>query len=89
MLISTLAEWYLREPDIKVHLLGRDLAQRGHSVIAVTEFRNYPGGQLHPGYRLRWRQWESRNGVWGLRMPLYPDHSRSGLKRIINYFSFA
>jgi colanic acid biosynthesis glycosyl transferase WcaI len=89
MRILILSQWYLPEPDFKIHLLGRNLAQSGHQVTAITGFPNYPGGQLYPGYRIRWRQWEQRDGVRVLRVPLYPDHSWSGLRRILNYLSFA
>jgi colanic acid biosynthesis glycosyl transferase WcaI len=65
------------------------LQERGHTVTALTGFPNYPGGELYPGYRVCWRQWEQRNGVRVLRVPLYPEHSRSGLKRMLNYASFA
>jgi glycosyltransferase involved in cell wall biosynthesis len=58
-------------------------------LTALTGFPNYPTGQLYPGYRLRWWQWEQRDGVRVLRVPLYPEHSRSGLKRMLNYASFA
>ena len=89
MRILTLSQWYAPEPDIKVHLLARDLKARGHSVTSITGFPNYPTGKIYPGYRLRWRQWEERDGVRVLRVLLYPDHGSSRLKRIVNYFSFA
>lgn len=89
MRITILSQWYPPEPESKIHLLGKQLAARGHIVTALTGFPNYPSGRLYPGYRLRWRQWEQRDGVRVLRVPLYPDHSRSGAKRILNYFSFA
>jgi len=69
--------------------LGRDLAAYGHQVTAITGFPNYPRGRIYPGYHIRWRQWESRDGVCVLRVPLYPEHSHSGLKRALNYASFA
>lgn len=84
-----LSQWYPPEPDIKVHLLGKDLSARGHQVTAITGLPNYPTGRLYPGYRIRWRQWEQRDGVRILRLPLYPDHSRSSTRRAINYLSFA
>jgi len=87
--ILTLSQWYVPEPDFKIHPLGQDLAARGHQVTALTGFPNYPQGTLYPGYRQRLRQWEERNGVRVLRVPLYPDHSRSSVKRIVNYASFA
>jgi len=62
---------------------------RGHHVTALTGFPNYPQDALYPGYRQRWRQWEERNGVHVLRVPLYQDYSRSSARRIINYASFA
>ena len=89
MRILTLSQWYVPEPDFKIHALGQDLAARGHHVTALTGFPNYPQGRVYPGYRQRLRQWEERNGVHVLRVPLYPDHSRSSAKRIINYASFA
>ncbi len=58
-------------------------------MTALTSFPNYPSGQIYPGYRLRWRQWEQRDRVRVLRVPLYADHSRSGAKRMLNYLSFA
>jgi colanic acid biosynthesis glycosyl transferase WcaI len=64
------------------------LADRGHTVTVVTGFPNYPSGKLYQGYRLRWRQWEDRDGVRILRLPLYIDHSRSAVRRVLNYVSF-
>lgn len=36
MRVLLLSQLYLPEPDIKVHLLGRDLTWRGHGVTVVT-----------------------------------------------------
>ncbi|MCP4168947.1 MAG: glycosyltransferase family 4 protein [Chloroflexi bacterium] len=89
MRILVLSQWYRPEPEAKIHLLARDLVSRGHQVTTITGFPNYPTGELYPGYRVRWRQWEEMDGVRVLRLPLYPDHSRSGIKRMLNYFTFA
>ena len=89
MHILLLSQWYIPEPDIKIHLLARDLAARGHQVTSITGFPNYPQGCIYPGYCQRLWQWEDIDGVRVLRVPLYPDHSRSGVKRIVNYLSFA
>jgi glycosyltransferase involved in cell wall biosynthesis len=83
-----LSQWYPPEPESKIHLLACGLAARGHQVTSITGFPNYPGGLLYPGYPLRWRQWEQRDGVRVLRVPLYPNHSRSSAKRFLNYLSF-
>jgi hypothetical protein len=44
---------------------------------------------LYPGYRVRLRQREVLAGVPVVRVPLYPEHSRSGAGRVLNYVSFA
>ena len=89
MRILLLSQLYAPEPDLKVHPLAADLARRGHAVTAITGFPNYPQGRLYDGYRLRPWQWEERQGVRVLRLPLYPDHSRSPVRRSLNYLSFA
>ncbi len=61
---------------------------RGHEVEVLTTFPNYPGGKIYPGYRqkLFQREWINENKV--NRVPLIPNHSRSGLMRILSYASF-
>lgn len=87
--VGVIAQWYPPEPDIRIRTLAQGLAGRGHSVTVVTGFPNYPDGALYPGYRLRWRQWEADGPVRVLRVPLYPDHSPSVIRRAANYLSFA
>ena len=90
MRLLFLTQFFDPEPGaIRGLPLARWLARRGHAVRVVTGFPNYPGGRLYPGYRLRWRRWEVRDGVAVLRVPLYPSHSRSAVGRIANYTSFA
>lgn len=88
MRILTLSQWYPPEPDIKIHLLAKDLTARGHQVTSVTGYPNYPQGNIYPGYHQRLWQWEMRNGVRVLRLPLYPSHDRSAVRRSLNYLSF-
>ncbi len=88
MQIIALSQWYFPEPSFKAHPLSKELVSRGHQVTAVTGFPNYPQGRIYPGYRHHLWQ-ESIDGVRVVRVPLYPDHSRSRSKRIVNYLSFA
>jgi len=74
--------------DFKNLSLAQELVKHGHEVTVLTAFPNYPLGKLYDGYNLSWRQWEHKDGVRILRVPLYPDHSSSGLKRVLNYGSF-
>lgn len=87
--ILMLTQWFDPEPAIKGLEFARQLAARGHEVEVLTGFPNYPAGRLYPGYRLRPWQRESRDGVSILRVPLYPNHDRSTVRRILNYASFA
>jgi colanic acid biosynthesis glycosyl transferase WcaI len=89
MRILLVSQWFWPEPDVRIRPLAEALAERGHQVTVITGFPNYPGGALYPGYQLRWRQWEQIGAVRVLRLPLYPDHSRSAARRILNYLSFA
>ncbi len=89
MKVAILTQYYPPEPIPKPHDMARGLAERGHDVVVITAFPHYPGGRLYPGTRLRLWQWETRDGIRILRLPLYPDHSRSALRRVINYGSFA
>ncbi|HMH43261.1 MAG TPA: hypothetical protein VK557_07255, partial [Pyrinomonadaceae bacterium] len=83
MRVLLLSQWYVPEPETIVHPLAMHLVGCGHAVTVITGFPNYPSGKLYPGYRIRWRQWETRDGVRLLRVPLYADHSRSRLKRVL------
>lgn len=69
--------------------LAESLQSWGHDVTVITGFPNHPFGRVYDGYRLRWRQWDEIRGVRTLRLPLYPDHSLSSVRRAWHYSSFA
>ncbi|HEX6747034.1 MAG TPA: glycosyltransferase family 4 protein [Longimicrobium sp.] len=69
--------------------LARWLAGRGYEVRVLTAFPNYPVGRLYPGYRMRPWMREVMDGVPVLRVPIYPSHDTSALRRIWTYLSFA
>lgn len=89
MKILFISQWYAPEPDGRVSALAEGLVQLGHEVHVITGFPNYPQGKVYSGYKIKWRQKEKLNGVNVLRLPLYPDHSQSVIKRILNYVSFS
>lgn len=64
-----------------------ELMKRGHRVEVLTGFPNYPGGEIYPGYRQRLWLREIIDGVPIIRVPLFPDHSTSGLRRMVSYLS--
>ncbi len=89
MRILILTQYYPPEPIPKPHELARGLAERGHEVVVITAFPNYPAGKLFPGTQLRLWRWDTIDEIRVLRLPLYPDHSRSPVRRVLNYGSFA
>lgn len=82
-------QWCRPEPDFKCIPIAKELQARGHDVEVLTGFPNYPGGKVYSGYRIRWLQREIIDGIRVVRVPLFPSHDRSSVKRALNYFSFA
>jgi glycosyltransferase involved in cell wall biosynthesis len=69
--------------------IAESLARQGFDVTVLTGIPNYPSGEVHDGYS-PWRRVRERTaGFACLRVPLYPSHDRSAVRRISNYISFA
>lgn len=89
MRILYLTQWFEPEPNILKGLaFVRALEAAGHQVTVVTGFPNYPTGRLYPGYRMAWMRRETVEGVEVARLPLYPSHDASSLRRSLNFLSF-
>jgi glycosyltransferase involved in cell wall biosynthesis len=71
-----------------MHYLCSGLVKKGHAVTALTGFPNYPKGKTYVGYKQKVYQKELIDGVRVIRIPVYPDRSRSFLKRSLNNLSF-
>jgi len=89
MRILFITQWFDPEPTFKGLLFARELVRAGHDVQVLTGFPNYPGGRLYDGYRVQFVQKEELDGVTVIRVPLYPSHDRSAIRRVANYVSFA
>lgn len=87
--ILLLTQWFDPEPTFKGLVFARELVCQGFEVEVVTGFPNYPGGKVYPGYRIKLLQREVIDGVQITRVPLYPNHDQSAIKRVLNYASFA
>jgi glycosyltransferase involved in cell wall biosynthesis len=86
--ILLLTQVYPPEPELRNRILAQALAERGHQVTVIAGFPNYPYGHLYPGYQMRpWKR-EVSKGITVFRLPLFPDHSRSGTRRALCYLSF-
>jgi glycosyltransferase involved in cell wall biosynthesis len=89
MRILYLTQWFEPEPHmVKGLKFARALKAAGHEVTVVTGFPNYPTGRLYPGYRLKLIQREQIDGVDVIRLPLYPSHDNSSVRRSLNFLSF-
>ncbi|MHA3105238.1 glycosyltransferase family 4 protein [Acinetobacter sp. ANC 3791] len=88
MKILLLTQWFDPEPTFKGLAFAKELQRQGHQVQVLTGFPNYPGGKIYDGYKLKLYQREKIEGISILRVPLYPSHDNSALRRIFNYISF-
>lgn len=89
MRILFLTQWFQPESFFKGLPFAKALKDKGHEVEVLTGFPNYPGGEVYEGYRVRLYQREVMDGVTVHRVPLYPSHDKSALRRIVNYISFS
>lgn len=89
MRVLLLTQWFDPEPTPKGLSFARELVRQGCEVEVVTGFPNYPGGKLYPGYSVRPIQREEIDGVKITRVPLYPSHDSSAIRRIANFLSFS
>lgn len=86
--ILLMTQWFDPEPTFKGLLFAKELQAKGNQVEVVTGFPNYPGGKVYEGYKIKLYQKEFIDGVVLHRVPLYPSHDGSAIKRILNYLSF-
>jgi glycosyltransferase involved in cell wall biosynthesis len=87
--ILLLTQWFEPEPTFKGLTFAKELRMQGFEVEVVTGFPNYPGGKVYSGYSIKWFQREVMDGIVVNRVPLYPSHDRSAVRRILNYVSFS
>lgn len=87
MRILYLTHYFQPEPIFWALPLAKELVRRGHQVEVLTGFPNYPGGKIYDGYRVRMLQRQVMENVDIIRVPLYPSHDNSSLKRMLCYAS--
>jgi glycosyltransferase involved in cell wall biosynthesis len=89
MRILIIKQLFNPEPTAKSLDFAKELISRGHQVEVLTGFPSYPLGKIYPGYKQGFYKREVMEGVSLIRVPIFPSHSSSGLKRFLNYFSYA
>lgn len=60
----------------------------GHEVTVITCAPNFPEGKLYPGYKNRWRQVETIDGIRVVRVKTYITANEGFLRRTLDYMSF-
>ena len=91
MKILFLTHYYTPEgnaPASRVSALAERWAASGHDVTVLTGVPNVPDGVIYPGYRNRWTQRETINGVKVLRVWTYIAPNKGTVRRIVNYLSY-
>ena len=73
----------------RLHQLAVFLEERGHDVLVLTGFPNYPTGIVPEDYRGRLFMRETLDGVRILRTPIYATENSGFLRRLVNHVSFA
>ncbi|MHC4884871.1 MAG: glycosyltransferase family 4 protein [Planctomycetota bacterium] len=60
----------------------------GHEVTIITCAPNFPQGKVHDGYKNRWYQVETMNGMRVVRVKTYISANAGTGKRILDFLSF-
>jgi glycosyltransferase involved in cell wall biosynthesis len=66
----------------------REWVQAGHDVHVITCIPSHPAGKPFAGYRTRWYQYETVDGIHVHRVWTFLAANRGVLRRTMNYLSF-
>jgi glycosyltransferase involved in cell wall biosynthesis len=76
-------------PALRTHQHCRRWVQDGIDVTVVTTVPNFPVGKPHYGYRNRWRQEETIDGIRVVRVWSYMAPNEGVIRRSLDFLSFA
>lgn len=89
MKVLLISQYYKPEPVFYPTEVAEHFALNGHNVTVITSHPNYPKGKFYDNFTW-WKPVASvENGVRVIRLPIFPDHSDSKIRRFLNYSSFA
>lgn len=89
MRILIIKQLWNPEPTAKSLDFALELKKRGHEVHVLTGFPSYPLGKIYSGFKQKLWSREEMKGIQITRVPIYPDHSSNGKKRMLHYLSYA
>ncbi|WP_158288712.1 glycosyltransferase family 4 protein [Ornithinimicrobium flavum] len=84
-----ICQWYPPEPAAIPEGIARALTREGLHVEVLTGIPNYPSGVVADGYSALRGTFEMRQEIRVQRVPLYPSHDSSVMKRFANYATWA
>jgi len=87
MKLLVLSQYFWPE-SFRINEVVATLVSHDISVDVLTGKPNYPDGRVFPGYRAKGCVVEEWCGANVFRVPLIPRGKKSGLRLLINYFSF-
>lgn len=91
MRVLILGNYYYPESvgaGIWITQLAKDLHERGHEVAVVTSFPSYPQGRIFKGYRNRFSERETIDGIEVIRTFTYATPGKSFLTRSATFGVF-
>lgn len=79
---------YFWPENFRINDLVAELVRRGHQVVVLTGWPNYPDGQVFDEFRDHPRDFDEYEGAQIVRVPLLPRGSGS-VRLLLNYLTFA
>lgn len=76
-------------PANRTHEHCRRWVRDGHAVTVITGVPNHPRGVIFEGYRNRWLQEETVDGIRVIRTWMYLTPNSGFARRVVNYLGFA
>ncbi|MGC4097166.1 MAG: glycosyltransferase family 4 protein [Nitrospira sp.] len=75
-------------PATRTYEHCRQWVKDGHTVTVITCAPNHPQGNVYEGYRNRWCQSETKDGIKVVRVWTFITANEGFLKRTLNYISY-
>lgn len=79
---------YFWPENFRINDLVAELVRRGHQVVVLTGWPNYPDGRVFDEFRERSRDFDEYEGARIVRVPMLP-RGRGSARLILNYLTFA
>jgi len=79
---------YFWPENFRINDLVAELVRRGHQVVVLTGWPNYPEGQIFSDFRGNPRGFDWYEGARVVRVPMLP-RGQGGVRLILNYLTFA